>query len=122
VQERSLGVFFAAFMLLFVATGIGNGSTYRMISKIFRVKGEDLGGSPETMLSMRRQAAGALGIISSVGAFGGFLVPICYAWAKSTYGGIQPALRFYVGFFLVLLVVTWVAYVRPGSRMARAGV
>ncbi|EEP71698.1 nitrite transporter [Micromonospora sp. ATCC 39149] len=122
VEERSLGVFFASFMLLFVATGIGNGSTYRMISKIFRVKGEDMGGSPETMLSMRRQAAGALGIISSVGAFGGFLVPICYAWAKSNYGGIQPALRFYVGFFLVLLVVTWVAYVRPGSRMARAGV
>ncbi|MGC1214426.1 MAG: nitrate/nitrite transporter [Micromonospora sp.] len=122
VEHRSLAVFFTAFMLLFVATGVGNGSTYRMISKIFRVKGEDLGGSPETMLAMRRQAAGALGVISSVGAFGGFLVPICYAWAKSTYGGIQPALRFYVGVFLVLLIVTWVAYVRPGSRMARAGV
>ncbi|PZF95425.1 MFS transporter [Micromonospora deserti] len=122
VEGRRLGVFFVAFMLLFIATGIGNGSTYRMISRIFQVKGEDLGGSPETMLAMRRQAAGALGIISSVGAFGGFLVPICYAWAKSTYGGIQPALRFYVGFFLLLLLVTWVAYVRPGSRMARAGV
>ncbi|MBY8874087.1 NarK/NasA family nitrate transporter [Micromonospora sp. PLK6-60] len=122
VEHRHLGVFFAAFMALFVATGIGNGSTYRMISKIFRVKGEDLGGSPETMLAMRRQAAGALGVISSVGAFGGFLVPICYAWAKSTYGGIQPALRFYLGFFVLLLVVTWVGYVRPGSRMARAGV
>ena len=67
-----------------------------MISRIFQVKGEDLGGSPDTMLSMRRQAAGALGVISSVGAFGGFLVPICYAWSRSTYGSIQPALRFYV--------------------------
>lgn len=67
-------------------------------------------------------AAGALGVISSIGAFGGFLVPICYAWAKSTYGGIQPALRFYVAFFVLLLAVAWVAYVRPGSRMARAGV
>ncbi|MEW2381220.1 nitrate/nitrite transporter [Micromonospora sp. NPDC047707] len=122
VQERRLGVFFLAFMLLFVATGIGNGSTYRMISRIFQVKGEDLGGTPEIMLAMRRQAAGALGIISSVGAFGGFLVPICYAWAKSTYGGIQPALRFYVGFFLVMIVVTWAAYLRPGARMARARV
>jgi NNP family nitrate/nitrite transporter-like MFS transporter len=122
VERRSMGVFFAAFLLLFVATGVGNGSTYRMISKIFRVKGEDLGGTPEVMLAMRRQAAGALGIISAVGAFGGFLVPICYAWARTTYGGIQPALRFYVGFFLVLLAVTWVAYLRPGSRMARARV
>ncbi|SCL19728.1 MFS transporter, NNP family, nitrate/nitrite transporter [Micromonospora nigra] len=122
VDNRSLGVFFVAFMVLFVATGIGNGSTYRMISRIFQVKGEDLGGSPETMLAMRRQAAGALGIISSVGALGGFLVPICYAWARSTYGGIQPALRFYLGFFLLLLVVTWAAYLRPGARMARARV
>jgi NNP family nitrate/nitrite transporter-like MFS transporter len=122
VQHRNLSVFFLSFMFLFVATGIGNGSTYRMISRIFQVKGEDLGGSPETMLSMRRQAAGALGVISSVGAFGGFLVPICYAWSRSTFGSIQPALKFYVGLFLVMLAVTVWAYLRRGSRMAQAGV
>ncbi len=122
VERRSMALFFVAFLLLFVATGVGNGSTYRMISRIFQVKGEEAGGSPEVMLAMRRQAAGALGIISSVGAFGGFLVPICYAWAKSTYGGIEPALRFYVGFFLFLLVVTWATYLRRGARLARAGV
>jgi MFS transporter, NNP family, nitrate/nitrite transporter len=122
VQHRNLGVFFVAFMFLFVATGIGNGSTYRMISRIFQVKGEDLGGDPLTMLSMRRQAAGALGIISSVGAFGGFLVPICYAWSRSTFGSIEPALRFYVVLFLVMLGVTAHAYLRRGSRMAQAGV
>jgi len=122
VQNKSMPVFFASFMGLFVATGIGNGSTYRMISKIFRVKGEDAGGDPATMLLMRRTAAGALGVISSIGAFGGFAVPIAYAWSKSSFGSIQPALQFYLGFFAVLLVVTWVAYLRPGSRMAQAGV
>lgn len=122
VQARSMPVFFIAFMFLFIATGIGNGSTYRMISKIFRVKGEDAGGDPLTMLQMRRQAAGALGVISSVGAFGGFIVPLAYAWAKSQFGNIEPALQFYVGFFLVLLVVTWYFYLRKGSRMAQAGV
>jgi MFS transporter, NNP family, nitrate/nitrite transporter len=122
VQTKNFGLFFASFMFLFIATGVGNGSTYRMISKIFRVKGEDAGGSPETMLQMRREAAGALGIISSVGAFGGFVVPIAYAWSKDTYGDIKPALQFYIAFFVVSLVVTFVAYVRRGSRMARAGV
>jgi MFS transporter, NNP family, nitrate/nitrite transporter len=122
VQHKSLGVFFASFMVLFVATGVGNGSTYRMISKIFRVKGEDMGGTPEIMLAMRRQAAGALGVISSIGAFGGFLVPICYAWAKSATGTIKPALGFYVALFVVMIVVTWAAYMRRGSRMAQAGV
>ncbi|CAN5522833.1 NarK family nitrate/nitrite MFS transporter [soil metagenome] len=122
VQAKNMPVFFIAFMFLFIATGIGNGSTYRMISKIFRIKGEDAGGDPLTMLQMRRQAAGALGIISSVGAFGGFIVPLAYAWSKSHYGNIQPALQFYVGFFLVLLGVTWFFYLRKSTRMGQAGV
>jgi NNP family nitrate/nitrite transporter-like MFS transporter len=122
VQRHNLGAFFASFLCVFVATGIGNGSTYRMISTIFRLKGLAAGGDPDTMRLMRRQAAGALGVISAVGALGGFLVPICYAWSTSHFGTIQPALRFYVGFFLTLLVVTWLAYVRPGSALARARV
>jgi NNP family nitrate/nitrite transporter-like MFS transporter len=122
VQARQFGPFFASFLFLFVATGIGNGSTYRMISKIFQVKGEDAGGDPATMLRMRREAAGALGIISAIGAFGGFLVPIAYAWSKDHYGSISPALQFYLAFFVVCLVVTLVTYVRPGSRLARARV
>jgi MFS transporter, NNP family, nitrate/nitrite transporter len=121
VQQKSLGLFFASFLVLFVATGIGNGSTYRMISTIFKLQGEAAGGSPDTMLDMRRQAAGALGVISAIGAFGGFGVPIAYAWSKSSYGSIQPALRFYIGFFVISLVVTFAAYVRGGSRTARAG-
>ncbi len=74
------------------------------------------------MTYMRRQAAGALGIISSVGAFGGFLVPLAYAWSNSQFGNIRPALWFYVGFFIVLLGVTWYAYLRKDTRMAQAGV
>jgi NNP family nitrate/nitrite transporter-like MFS transporter len=122
VQAKNMPMFFVSFMLLFIATGVGNGSTYRMISKIFKVKGEDAGGAPETMVEMRRQAAGALGIISSVGAFGGFVVPLAYAWSKSQFGTIEPALRFYVVFFIVMLGVTWYCYMRKGTRMAQAGV
>ncbi len=122
VQHANLGVFFVSFMLLFVATGIGNGSTYRMISRLFQLKGLRAGGAPETMLRMRREAAGALGVISSVGAFGGFAVPICYAWSKSAFGTIEPALKFYLVFFVVLLIVTWYRYARRGSALAGEGV
>jgi NNP family nitrate/nitrite transporter-like MFS transporter len=122
VQHKTFTLFFTSFMVLFIATGIGNGSTYRMISKIFRVKGQDAGGTPDIMLTMRRQAAGALGIISSIGAFGGFLVPIAYAWSKDHYGTIQPALTFYIAFFLICLITTWLAYTRKTTRMGRAGV
>ncbi|MBT0770664.1 NarK/NasA family nitrate transporter [Kineosporia sp. J2-2] len=122
VQHQNLALFFVSFMFLFVATGVGNGSTYRMIPRLFHSRGQAAGGSPETMLTMRREAAGALGVISSIGAFGGFLVPICYAWSNSHYGSIQPALKFYLAFFLVLLAVTWFRYVRRGSLPSREGI
>ncbi len=122
VKAVNLPIFFASFMFLFVATGIGNGSTYRMISRIFKLKGELAGGEPDTMVHMRRQAAGALGVISSIGAFGGFVVPLAYAWSKSHFGSIEPALRFYIAFFIALLAVTWCAYLRKKTRMGRLGV
>jgi NNP family nitrate/nitrite transporter-like MFS transporter len=114
-------LFFASFVLLFVATGIGNGSTYRMIPAIFRKQGQDAGGTEADLLAAKREAAGAIGIISAVGAFGGFLVPIAYAQANKQYGTIAPALQFYVGVFVVMAAVTWFFYLRPGARMAKIG-
>jgi MFS transporter, NNP family, nitrate/nitrite transporter len=122
VHAKNLPLFFASFMFLFVATGIGNGSTYRMISRIFMIKGELAGGDPDTMVHMRRQAAGALGVISSIGAFGGFVVPLAYAWSKSHFGSIEPALRFYVAFFIALLAVTWWVYLRKKTPVGQLGV
>ena len=70
----------------------------------------------------RREAAAAIGIISAVGAFGGFLVPRTYGWSSSAYGSIVPALWASVALYVLLLAVTWAAYLRPGARMADAGV
>ncbi|MEB4208965.1 nitrate/nitrite transporter [Mycobacterium sp. 94-17] len=122
VRAVNLPAFFASFMFLFIATGIGNGSTYRMISRIFKVKGELAGGDPDTMAGMRRQAAGALGVISAVGATGGFVVPLAYAWSKAEFGSIEPALRFYIAFFLGLLSVTWCCYLRKHNAITRVGI
>ena len=83
VQGKNLGTFFLSFIVLFVATGVGNGSTYQMIAALFaaaaRIRGDDL-------VTGKREAAGALGIASSVGALGGFLVPLAYAWSKAASG------------------------------------
>ena len=105
---HSFALFHAFFMLLFLATGIGNGSTYRMIPAIFR--------------SSRKEAAAAIGIISAIGAYGGFLVPRTYGWSTAAYGSIVPALYVYVGLYAVMLAVTWAFYLRRSAPMARAGV
>ena len=117
---QSFGLFFACFMALFVATGVGNGSTYRMIPAIFRqdVDGDDV----LAVATAKRQAAAAIGIISAIGAYGGFLVPRTYGWSTEAYGSIVPALYVYVGLYGVMLAVTWAFYLRRSATMAGAGV
>ena len=105
---HSFALFLAFFMVLFLATGIGNGSTYRMIPAIFR--------------SSKKEAAAAIGIISAIGAYGGFLVPRTYGWSAAAYGSIVPALYVYVGLYALMLAVTWVFYLRRSAPMARVGV
>lgn len=118
VQHTSLFGFFVSFMILFAATGIGNGSTYRMIPSIFgrlqTIKGED---TDESRLDFKRQAAGAVGFISAVGALGGFAIPFVYKFSKDMTGTIVPALQIYVVVFLVMAAVTWFAYLRKGATM-----
>lgn len=120
VQQESLGMFFASFIALFALTGIGNGSTYRMIPSIFnRLRDRRGDGSDESVLDFKRQSAGAVGIISSIGAFGGFAIPFVYMWSRETFeGSIVPALQIYVVVFLVMAVLTWVFYLRKSSPMA----
>lgn len=115
LQAGSFGFFLASFMLLFVATGVGNGSTYRMIPAIFQHGAKDVAVA-------RKESAAAIGIISAVGAFGGFMVPRTYAWSTDTYGSIEPAMLVYVGVYVVMLAVTWYFYLRRSAPMARAGV
>ena len=116
----SFPVFLGFFMVLFLATGVGNGSTYRMIPAIFRhdVDGTDL----DAVAVAKRQAAAAIGIISAIGAYGGFLVPRTYGWSTEAYGSIVPALYVYVGVYAVMLAVTWTFYLRRSAPMARASV
>ena len=59
--------------LIFVSTGIGNGSTYKMIPAIFRTEAEraTTPGTPErdaALLAATKQASAAVGVIGAVGA------------------------------------------------------
>ncbi|MGW8566494.1 MFS transporter [Isoptericola sp. NPDC055881] len=114
---HSFVLFFSSFMLLFVATGVGNGSVYRMIPAAFRVAG---GG--RDLAATAKAAAGCIGIAGAVGAFGGFLIPRGFALSTSMTGSLVAALWVFVGAYVVMAVVTWAVYARRGSRMAAARV
>jgi NNP family nitrate/nitrite transporter-like MFS transporter len=87
VNEHSFGLFFGSYMVIFLLSGAGNGSTYRMIPVIFgelgrkevAEKGLD---KAETTLKFKREAAAVIGIAGAIGAFGGFLIQMIFRQAS----------------------------------------
>ncbi|MEU4393293.1 MFS transporter [Kribbella sp. NPDC023855] len=110
--------FLLSFLVLFVASGAGNGSTYRMIPAVFRQTTLDLDGKPE-LSRARREAAACIGIASAVGAYGGFLVPRGFAMSNEQYGSLIPALYTFCGFYVVCLAVTYFCYLRRGGPLSQ---
>jgi MFS transporter, NNP family, nitrate/nitrite transporter len=102
------------FLVLFVTTGVGNGSTYRMISSIFREeKLRDAKGASEAAQAAALKSAGiesgaALGFIGAVGACGGYLIPRGFGASIAATGGPHLALEVYLAFYAVCLAMTWV--------------
>ncbi len=113
LHGHAFGPFLGAFLLLFVLTGIGNGSTYRMIPAIFRQQAGSAGGAA------RRDSAAAIGIVSAVGAFGGFFVQRAFGMSTAATGGIAAALVGFVAFYGLCVVVTWWCYLRRTLLVTR---
>jgi nitrate/nitrite transporter NarK len=74
VEAKDFIGFLAMFLVLFVTTGVGNGSTYRMIPSIFReeklreAKGSGEADRALAVSAARIESAAALGFIGAVGA------------------------------------------------------
>ncbi len=115
LRTHSFVLFFGSFLWLFVFTGIGNGSVYRMIPAVFA---STAGDAPDARLAAGRAAAGCLGIAGAIGAFGGFLIPQGFAASTRLTGTLEPALWSFVGAYLVMIVVTWYCYLRRASAVA----
>ncbi|UOE45368.1 MFS transporter [Agromyces larvae] len=105
----SFWLFLGCFLLLFAAAGIGNGSTYRMVPIVFAIRG---GGTGD--VSTQRKAAAALGLISAIGAYGGFLIPQALNLSFQSTGDYAVAFLGFVASYAVLLLLTFFVYVGPG--------
>ncbi|WP_214410935.1 MFS transporter [Sphaerisporangium fuscum] len=125
LSAHHFGGFFAAYLLLVGLTGVGNGSTYRMIPAIFRAKA--LAGVPagdtEALAAAaatgRRDSSAAVGIISAVGAFGGFFINRGFGTSIAATGGAGAALLAFAVFYAACAALTWFCYLRTvGVRLA----
>ena len=128
VQDRSFGLFFGSYMVVFLLSGIGNGSTYKMIPSIFAILGAREAVSSDAdmktiSVEYKRRAAAVIGIAGAIGAFGGVLIQVVLRQASLTAARADwsvPALRVFLGSYVVFAATTWFVYLRPGSSYAKA--
>ncbi|MGE2730440.1 nitrate/nitrite transporter [Mycolicibacterium vaccae] len=109
------------FILLFILSGIGNGSTYKMIPSIFEAKAQgrdDL--DREGKAAWSRAMSGALiGFAGAVGALGGVFINVVL---RASYVGeaksATNAFWVFLGFYVVCAVVTWAVFLRRSEHRA----
>ncbi|MHA7279159.1 MFS transporter [Arthrobacter sp. MDT2-2] len=113
-------LFLGLFLVLFAAAGSGNGATYRMIPVIFARRGAAAGSAElRESVSTARKSAAALGLISAVGAYGGFLIPQVLNASKGASGSYDGAFYGFVGGYVLMLAVTWFFYLRRSSTLGK---
>ncbi len=118
--ERNFAGFFAMFLLLFFATGVGNASTFQMIPAIMRTDMDRL--MPAATAEARRvqaekEGAAIIGFTSAIAAFGAFFIPKSFGTSIAMSGSAAPALYGFIAFYLSCIAVTWFFYTRPSGLL-----
>ncbi len=114
--------FLTMFIILFALTGIGNGSTFRMIPVIFlqerqHAAAKDAASQRQAALDGGKEAAAVLGFSGAVGAYGGFFIPKSFGTAIDMTGSPHAALWLFILFYASCVAVTWWWYSRRNAPM-----
>ncbi len=117
---KSLPLYLTGFILLFVFSGLGNGSTYKMIPAIFKAKAASAitaGAEPgaATLESIRLSGA-LIGVAGAIGAAGGVLVNLAFRQSFLSYGTATAAYAGFIAFYGVCILTTWFFYVRRSPQ------
>lgn len=113
-----MGAYVAGFILLFILSGLGNGSTYKMIPSIFEAKAQNHDEwSKDEKAAWSRSMSGALiGFAGAVGALGGVFINIVLRMSYvSDAKSATNAFWVFLGFYVVCAVVTWFVFLRMGA-------
>ncbi|MFE1956324.1 nitrate/nitrite transporter [Streptomyces sp. NPDC059524] len=114
--RASLVLFTAAFIVVFVLSGLGNGSTYKMIPGIFRAKALGMGLAGEEADAYGRRLSGAsMGLIGAVGALGGLGINLAFRQSFLSAGTGTGAFVSFLVFYAVCFGVTWAVYLRRSA-------
>ncbi|HIH2762468.1 MAG TPA: MFS transporter [Candidatus Azoamicus sp. MARI] len=100
-SNKSFLGFFISFIILFITTGIANGSVFQMIPMIF----------------MPKESASVLGVSSAIAAYGAFLIPKSFGASIKFTGSTDIALCCFVIYYLSCIFITWWYYLRKNAEI-----
>jgi MFS transporter, NNP family, nitrate/nitrite transporter len=122
--RAQMTAYVAGFILIFILSGLGNGSTYKMIPSIFEAKGAGpRRAEPRREAAWSRSMSGALiGFAGAIGALGGvFFNVVLRASYVSAAKSATNAFRVFLGFYVICAIVTWFVFLRIQTARAGAG-
>ena len=100
-------------MLLFITTGIGNGSVFHVVPTVFLglhkrwAEGKDQAAQDAATSAGEIEASVALGFTAAIAALGLFFIPALVAVSIETTGTPQAALTVFVIFYVTCLLWGW---------------
>jgi len=99
LSEKQFAGFLISFLVLFLASGIGSGSTFQMIPTIFNPK----------------EAAPVIGFSAAFAAYGSYFIPKLFGWSINATGSYATAFFFFIGFYVISFALNWVFYQRKAT-------
>jgi NNP family nitrate/nitrite transporter-like MFS transporter len=115
--------FLAMFLALFATSGIGNGSTFRMIPVIFSTHHERIAAGlgaaarEQGKKDAAKEAAAVLGFSSAVAAYGAFFIPRAFGISMKATGSAAAAILGFIAVYVSCLAITWWYYSRRRAEM-----
>jgi NNP family nitrate/nitrite transporter-like MFS transporter len=113
------------FMVLFILSGMGNGSVFKLIPSVYEARSRGLDMSEDGRRHWARAKSGSLiGICSAVGAFGGVGINLALRQSYLSTGTETAAYWVFLASYVGAAIMTWRVYVRrpatapglPGAR------
>ncbi|MBB1253313.1 MFS transporter [Streptomyces alkaliterrae] len=121
----SFALFVAGFTALFVLSGVGNGSTYKMIPAVFakQAEAEVTGGrdAVDAFARARRLSGAVIAIAGAIGALGGAAINLAFlaAYADGSGSGV-PAFLAFLGYYVLCVLVIRGVYLRRAAPQTRS--
>jgi MFS transporter, NNP family, nitrate/nitrite transporter len=119
-----MSAYVVGFILLFILSGIGNGSTYKMIPSIFEAKaqGRDDWSRDEKAAWSRSMSGALIGFAGAIGALGGVFINVVL---RASYVGeaksATNAFWVFMGFYVICAIVTWAVFLRIDAARIGTG-